>query len=309
MPMSSEDPARMEKEILTLRRKIRKLERTEADLKEAEHRQYLATKILNILNNPSTLSDSIIPILRVIKQETGFDAVGIRMRQGDDFPYAAQSGFSHDFLLTENSLVMRDASGGPCKDAYGNFGLECTCGLVLSGKTDPANPLCTEGGSVWTNNSLPLLDLSAAQDPRLHPRNQCIHLGYRSIALIPIRAHGDIVGLLQLNDRRKNCFTLNTIQFFEGIGASIGVALVRKQYAEERNHLVQDLQEALSKVRLLNGLLPICSSCKKIRDDKGYWNQLESYIREHSNADFSHGLCPECAHKLYPELFKKKLAN
>jgi len=64
------------------------------------------------------------------------------------------------------------------------------------------------------------------------------------------------------------------------------------------------LEEALAKVKTLSGLLPICASCKKIRDDKGYWNQIEGYIRDHSEAQFSHGICPECAKKLYPELYE-----
>ncbi len=62
----------------------------------------------------------------------------------------------------------------------------------------------------------------------------------------------------------------------------------------------ENLQDAISKIKKLSGLLPICASCKKIRDDKGYWNQIESYIRDHSEADFSHSICPSCAKKLYP---------
>ena len=58
----------------------------------------------------------------------------------------------------------------------------------------------------------------------------------------------------------------------------------------------------LSQIRNLSGLLPICANCKKIRDDQGYWNQIETYIRGHSDARFSHGICPECVKKLYPEL-------
>ena len=69
--------------------------------------------------------------------------------------------------------------------------------------------------------------------------------------------------------------------------------------------LIDGLQEALDKVNLLGGLLPICASCKKIRDDKGYWNQIETYIRNHSEAEFSHGICPDCAKKLYPEFYDK----
>lgn len=65
---------------------------------------------------------------------------------------------------------------------------------------------------------------------------------------------------------------------------------------------ITELKEALTRVKVLSGLLPICASCKKIRDDEGYWNQIESYIRDRSDADFSHGICPECKEKLYPEL-------
>jgi AmiR/NasT family two-component response regulator len=65
----------------------------------------------------------------------------------------------------------------------------------------------------------------------------------------------------------------------------------------------QKLQEALIKVKTLRGLLPICASCKKIRDDQGYWQQVEVYVRDHSDAEFSHGLCPDCARKLYPDFF------
>jgi len=72
---------------------------------------------------------------------------------------------------------------------------------------------------------------------------------------------------------------------------------------EARERLILELQNALAQVKTLSGLLPICSSCKKIRDDQGYWNQLEVYIQDHSEAVFSHSLCPDCAKKLYPEIF------
>jgi hypothetical protein len=80
----------------------------------------------------------------------------------------------------------------------------------------------------------------------------------------------------------------------------------RKRAEEELERLISELQEALSKVKTLSGLLPICASCKKIRDDKGYWNRIEVYIRNHSEADFTRGLCPDCAIKLNPEFYKDK---
>ena len=75
-----------------------------------------------------------------------------------------------------------------------------------------------------------------------------------------------------------------------------------EEMAKEREKLITELKEALAKVKTLSGFLPICASCKKIRDDKGYWSQIESYIYEHSDAVFSHGICPDCAQKLYPDL-------
>jgi len=76
----------------------------------------------------------------------------------------------------------------------------------------------------------------------------------------------------------------------------------RRRGAEEaRERLVVQLRETLSKVKTLSGLLPICAHCKKIRNDKGYWIQIESYIRSHSEAEFSHGLCPACLQQYYPD--------
>jgi PAS domain S-box-containing protein len=77
----------------------------------------------------------------------------------------------------------------------------------------------------------------------------------------------------------------------------------RKKFEEERNQLIKSLQKSLTKIKTLSGMLPICASCKNIRDDKGYWNQIETYLRKHSEAEFSHGICPECVKKLYPNLF------
>lgn len=75
-----------------------------------------------------------------------------------------------------------------------------------------------------------------------------------------------------------------------------------KQTDKEKSEAIVKLNKALQEVKTLSGFLPICASCKKIRDDKGYWNQIEAYISEHSEAKFSHGVCPECAQKLYPDV-------
>jgi hypothetical protein len=79
-----------------------------------------------------------------------------------------------------------------------------------------------------------------------------------------------------------------------------------KQTDKEKSEAIKELHKALEEVKTLSGFLPICASCKKIRDDKGYWNQIEAYISEHSEAEFSHGICPGCAEKLYPDIYDDK---
>ena len=197
--------------------------------KRAEAYREMNLEILQILNEPGDYQESIQRSLAVLKTRTGSDAVGIRLQDGDDFPYFAQQGFSKDFLLTENTLIGRATDGGVCRDKDGYVNLACTCGLVISGKTNPANLLFTPGGSCWTNDSFLLLDIPPGDDPRLHPRNQCIHQGYASVALVPIRNKDRIIGLIHLNDRHKGRFTLDTVELLEGIASHIGSALMRKR--------------------------------------------------------------------------------
>ncbi|MBU4274056.1 MAG: hypothetical protein L6300_01875 [Syntrophaceae bacterium] len=84
-------------------------------------------------------------------------------------------------------------------------------------------------------------------------------------------------------------------------GKLLGEIEERKRTEAEKVQLIDQLQKAMQEVKVLSGFLPICASCKKIRDDTGYWRQIEEYISKHSNALFSHGICPDCTKKLYPE--------
>jgi len=203
-----------------------------SERKTTERYREMAREILQILNEPGIIRELIHRVLAVLKTGTGFDAVGIRLEEGDDFPYISQKGFSKDFLLKENTLIDLSKEGGICRDNDGKVCLACTCGLVISEKNNQENPFFTPGGSFWTNNSFPLLDIPPAEEARFHPRNQCIHQGYASVALVPIRNKDRIVGLLQFNDRLKERFTRNTIEKLEGIASHIGAAIMRK-HAEE----------------------------------------------------------------------------
>ena len=204
-----------------------------SERKQADAYKEMGREILQILNEPGDLHTSSQRVLVALRTWTGCDAVGIRLQEGDDFPYFAQEGFSKEFLSTENTLVERDVGGDICRDDNGNVSLECTCGLVIAGKSDASSSLFTPGGSIWTNDSAPFLHIPPDQDARRNPRNHCIHQGYASVALVPIRNHDRNVGLIQLNDRRKGAFTLEAVELLEGIASHIGAALMRKRAEEE----------------------------------------------------------------------------
>ncbi len=207
--------------------------------------QELAASILRVLNRGSGDMTALIhEVLRLIRESIGFDAVGLRIRHGDDFPYYQQSGFPDEFLHKENFLCEKHGDGSIVRDTEGQPMLECTCGLILSGKTDPGMPFFTEEGSFWTNNSSRLLAIPAEADPRTNPRNRCIHSGYRSVALIPVRSGQEIIGLLQLNDRREGRLNLEMIRFFESLDDQIGLTFKRKQ-AEEALARERDILQAV----------------------------------------------------------------
>lgn len=98
-------------------------------------------------------------------------------------------------------------------------------------------------------------------------------------------------------------------------GETVGVVIVfrdispRKQMEQEREGLIQELQNALAKVKTLSGMLPICAGCKKIRDDRGYWEVVEAYLKKHADVTFTHGLCPDCIRKRYPDFADEILAT
>lgn len=172
--------------------------------------------------------------------------MGLRIRKGDDFPYYEHSGFSEEFLQEENSLCERRDDGSVILDAEGHPVLDCTCGLVLSGRTDPSKPNFTEGGSFWTNRSTDFIAFSADDDPRTNPHNRCIRDSFLSVALIPVRSGNEIIGLLQLNDRRAGQLTEGMVRFFESLDDQIGLTLKRMQAERELKSLNETLENRVA---------------------------------------------------------------
>ncbi|MHC4544779.1 MAG: MEDS domain-containing protein [Planctomycetota bacterium] len=203
--------------------------------KEIAARQELAGRILEHLNQKSTRPVVIHEVIKLIKESTGFEAVGVRLHEGEDFPYFEVNGFTKDFVENENYLCSRNEDGEQILDEEGHPVLSCMCGSVIIGRADPDLPFFTEGGSFWTNSTTELQSSASLDTLQVPLRNRCNEAGYESVALIPLRSGDEIVGLLQLNDSRPGRFTLEMVRFFERIGASIGIGLARIK-AEENIH-------------------------------------------------------------------------
>ncbi|MBI5242782.1 MAG: PAS domain S-box protein [Elusimicrobia bacterium] len=220
--------------------------------KKADNLLMLSDQVLHQLNQTQDPKHTIHDILDLIQMRSGFEAVGIRLCKGEDFPYYETKGFSEDFVLAERFLCERDEAGGIVRDEAGNPMLECMCGNILRGRFDPKLPFFTEKGSFWTNSTTRLLASTTGKDPQGRIRSRCNKAGYESVALIPLRSDDEIIGLLQLNDRRPDRCSPELIRFFEGLGSGIGVALSRMRMVEclrasEERHraIVSSLHEGI----------------------------------------------------------------
>jgi len=199
----------------------------------SQERDRFARDLLELLNRPDSESNQIRDILQLIKKSTGIEAVAIRLKEGEDFPYFLTNGFPAPFVELERTLCVRDDFNCVLRDDQGQPILECMCGNILRGRTNPEFPFFTEGGSFWSNRTSDLLATTTEEERQAHTRNRCNSAGYESVALIPLRGRDGIIGLLQFNDHRRDRFDLEMIQFFEGMGASIGIALSRSQAQED----------------------------------------------------------------------------
>ncbi|MHC4540710.1 MAG: PAS domain S-box protein, partial [Planctomycetota bacterium] len=232
-----------------------------SERKKIRERQELATSVLKRLNQADEETSAIRDILLLIKDFTGFEAVGIRLKEGEDFPYYEAIGFPDEFVEAEKYLCAHNQAGELVRDSEGNPVLECMCGNIICGRTDPSLPFFTEGGSFWTNSTSELLASTTEQQRQARTRNRCNGEGYESVALIPLYSHEkNLVGLLQLNDKRANRFTPEIIQFFEQIGASIGIALANI----ELNHTIRHEKEFSENLinSSIDGILAFDRECR-----------------------------------------------
>lgn len=219
-----------------------------------ERHQAMALEVLQGLNRAKDPVEAIDAILRIVKQYSGVEAVGIRYQDGDDYPYFVWDGFSEEHILQENRLCSYDQEGRLLRGGDGRPVLECMCGNIIRGRFDPSKPFFTEGGSFWTNSTTELLASTTEEDRQARTRNKCNEEGYESVALIPLRGDEGNIGLLQLNDRRRDRFSLEMIQFLEGLGESIGIAIARLTDDRERKKILHDYGERIKELNCLYGI-------------------------------------------------------
>ncbi len=211
--------------------------------KRVEEERDLMMHVYQLLNKPESLNESMQGITSLLKNWTGYEAVGIRLQDGVDFPYFETSGFPAEFVQKENHLCSYDPSGKVLRDSTGNPVLECMCGNILCGRYNSALPFFTNFGSFWSNNTTALLASTTAAERQAQTRNHCNGEGYESVALIPLRCTGNIFGLLQFNDHRPDCFTPERIELFERVANVLATTISQKKAKEERLKFEQQFQQ------------------------------------------------------------------
>ena len=193
--------------------------------KQAERERDITIAFLKLVNATTALNDLVNAAVAFFSEQSGCEAVGIRIKEGDDYPYYGTTGLSPEFVQAERSLCV---PGGGCKAPL----LECLCGAVISGRCDPALPFFTSAGSFWANSTTEFRLCPAGDGLPVHLRHRCNEEGYESVVLIPLRCGDEPMGLLQMNDRRNNLFTPRVVALWERLAGYLAVALAKAR-AEE----------------------------------------------------------------------------
>ena len=209
--------------------------------RRAQREREITIEFLRLVNTSKSLRRLIQDAVTFFQAQSGCEAVGLRLKDGEDFPYYEARGFPKEFLLLENSLCSRDAAGAIRRDGTGQPLLECMCGNIIGGRFNPAKPFFTEHGSFWTNATTQLLASTTDTERQARTRNRCNGEGYESVALLPLRVGDERLGLLQLNNRRPGTFAPETIALWERLADHLAVAVAKLQADEALRELSQRL--------------------------------------------------------------------
>jgi PAS domain S-box-containing protein len=206
--------------------------RDETDRLVAEREREAMLELHRLIAGQTDLRHLMQDMSAYLKRWSGCDAIGIRLREGDDFPYYETSGFPLSFVRAENSLCAVDAKGEMLRDSTGNPVIECMCGNVLCGRFNLDLPFFTARGSFWSSCTTELLTSTSDKDRQARTRNRCNGEGYESVALVALRFQGEIFGLLQFNDLKKDRFTKGKIAMLERIADILAIALAQRKTKE-----------------------------------------------------------------------------
>ena len=200
--------------------------------KQQEEGRELIERLLSIANIPGDFRERMSALTASLQSYSRCEAVGIRLRVEEDYPYYETRGFPPRFVEMENQLCAYGPDGTLLRDGVGNPILECMCGNILCGRFDSAKPFFTARGSFYSNGTTALLASTTDADRQARTRNRCNGEGYESVALIALRSGDSIIGLLQFNDHHPNRFTSNLLSHLESVADSLANILSRRQ-AEE----------------------------------------------------------------------------
>lgn len=217
--------------------------------RRSEGERAVALEVLKVLSHRSGKREALRQIMGIVMRYTGVEAVGVRLQEGEDYPYYVYDGFPDEHILLENSLCAHDLEGQLMRNEVGNSILECMCGNIIRGRFDPLKPFFTEGGSFWTNSTTELLASTSVKDRLAKTRNTCNGEGYESVALIPIRTRNETLGLLQLNDSSPNRFNLRMICFLEGLAWDIGSVLAGVDQKDKLREAMEQYRTIFESVR------------------------------------------------------------
>jgi PAS domain S-box-containing protein len=258
--------------------------------KETEARQRLIAKLLEVLNSRGELRQIIRDILLEIWNYTSVEAIGLRLSEGDDYPYYETSGFPENFVEAERSLCIKEVNGKFIRDPDGSLTLDCMCGNVLKQRSDSSKHYYTSAGSFWSNDTSEFIHPDAEEGLRIGGRNRCFHEGYKSVALIPLRSGNTIIGLLQLNDKQPDRFTPDMIRFYEEIGSTLGITFDRIQTEKKIQSMrTEKLEKELSERIVIEDELQ--SSLKTVEENRlailNIMEDLQSEIEERKGVENS----------------------
>lgn len=238
-----------------------------------EEENQVVLKILHEINQASGQRSMVRDLTGSLQRWLHMEAVGVRLEENGDFPYYEVRGFPARFVEMENSLCCLDLNGQLLRDEAGSPVLECMCGNVIRGRTDPSLPFFTPHGSFWTNSTSDLLSETTEEDRQARTRNRCNGEGYESVALIPLTAGGRTLGLIQLNDHRRDMFSLPRIEQVERIACDVANAIERFELAEELDALLRTRERLLQQAHhRVNNNLQILMSILNVQIERAAGN-------------------------------------